>query len=173
MDIFKTISFFLIGINLIVLSSCSSKYPTPKNPNKGIVTLSYYASNTSRLDFYRYYKIFPSTDPDIIIEIIPIGGNNYAFSDELPPGIYNFDKIKFILDSHVASSSVHSGVEEIKGGITVEVKPGLITPAEMKLYIEQYDIGSSLTVSSRTHFRSIPEPEMKELRLKFQKSHTE
>ena len=168
MSIFKTISFFALAISIFVISSCSTKYPTPQNPNNGLVVLSYYASNTSRLDFYRYYKIFPSTNPEIVIKIFPQRGQNYAFSNELPSGIYNFDRIKLLLNSSVARSTIHSGVEEIKGGINVEVKPGLITPADKKLYIEQYNMQGTTSVTIKKYFQLIPESEMNELRLKYQ-----
>ena len=81
------------------------------------------ASNTSRLDFTRYFRLYPHTNPDIELVIIPSEGEYFVFSSEIPAGEYNFNRIKIILRTEVASSTKHMSVQALKGGIPVEIKP--------------------------------------------------
>lgn len=164
MELFKILSIFLVSTSSLILLSCSTKSPNIENPSNGIVALSYYARNTSRLGFARYYEIFSNTNPNVIIELYPKKGLNFSFSPELPPGLYNFDKIKVILLINNARSNLHKWVEEVPGGIPVEVKSGLITLADKRLYIDQYNVRASSSVNTERYFQSIPEAEMKELK---------
>jgi hypothetical protein len=140
-----------------------------KNPDSGVVAIPIKASNTSRLDFIRYYRIYPHTNPDIEIVIKPNEGEYFVFSSEIPAGKYNFNRIKIILRTDIAVSTKHFSYQALKGGIPVEVKPSSLTIAGERFFIKQTAVEVSEgaqwsnTATTDWRFETIPDNEMKSL----------
>lgn len=130
-------------ISAILISSCSNKIPRLKDPEKGIIALPVKASNTSRMKMVLYFKIYPNTDPDLVITVFPQEGKKFAFSPLLPPGEYNFDRIKSIVDGRHAQSKSSYNVRPIYAGNYIKVQPGTITIARKKLRYNQYESQSN------------------------------
>ena len=79
----KNLSVIVIILGVIGLTSCSGGTRTPpslKSSDSGVFAIQVKASNTSRLDFARYFKIYPHTNPDIEIIIRPSEGEYFIFS---------------------------------------------------------------------------------------------
>lgn len=138
-----------------------------KNQDSGVVAIPVKASNTSRLGFTRYYRIYPHTNPDIEIIIRPSEGEYFIFSSEIPAGKYNFNRIKVILEGDYQSSK-HMSVQALKGGIPVEIKPGSLTLANERFVLRQYALEEGRGKGSNTatrvwRFETIPDSEMKSL----------
>ena len=90
-DKMKRITVPILALYLVLFSSCSTRPPSLKNIDNGIVAIPVRATNTSRLDFGRYYKLYPHSDPKLIIQIHPQEGDYFIFSNEMPAGKYNFN----------------------------------------------------------------------------------
>ena len=95
------------------------------------------------MDMVLYFKIYPNTDPDLIITVFPQEGKKFAFSPLLPPGEYDFNRVKSIVDSRNAQSKSNYDVRSIYAGNYIKVQPGTITIARKKLRYNQYESKSN------------------------------
>lgn len=169
----KNIIIAMLYFSMFLVTACSTKSPNLKNLDNGVVAIPVRATNTSRLDFGRYYKLYPHSDPNLIIQIHPQEGDYFIFSKEMPAGKYNFNRIKIILHGQVARSKKHLSIQALKGGIPFEIKPGSLTIAGEKLYIKQYDYSGDPSygrgVDMDWRFETITDTEMQLLIEKIKK----
>ncbi len=152
---------------LVLGASCSTKMPHHAHPERGIVAIPVQATNTSRMAFYRYYKIYTDITPVRVIKIFPRQGEMIVYSKELPAGEYNFNKIKIILNGNVAYSKQHTVERVIPEGLQVTIKPGYVTIPKKKLYIRQFDMKYSKSwdwaVRSEWRFEVLTDAEVRSL----------
>lgn len=151
----------ILAIMMILFSSCAVKVPNPQNSSNGILALSVKATNSSSAPFSRYYKIFSSLDPEVVITIYPSVGQTFVFSPELPPGEYYFDKVKSILDGQVARSNSNRKISTISD-IKVTIKAGAVTIAGKRMNISKKRTGPH-TTRSNWNFKTISGSEMSAL----------
>jgi hypothetical protein len=124
-----------------LISSCSNKIPSLKDPEKGIIAIRVEASNTSRMGMIRYFKIYPNTNTDLIITIFPQEGKTFVYSPPLPPGEYDFNRVKAISDErHGYSVTGNYDVRPVYAGNYIKVQPGTVTIARKKMRYKQYEV---------------------------------
>ena len=130
-----------MAVFFILVSSCSNRPPTLKNPANGIAAIPVDVTNTSGFSFADYFKVIDDKRPEMTIKLYPQGGESFVFSPEVPSGKYNFTILRSILNSqeYEATNSVYDKAIILP----VEIKPGSITVTNEKLVINQYSVPSS------------------------------
>ena len=166
----KKVIFYIMSVSLICLSSCSTKPPTLKNPDNGIVAVPLEIINTSGMEFARYYEIIDERRPEMSIKVYPQSNQTFVFSREVPPGEYYFSKIKHIIrPEYEATTSVY----EQSIIVPVEIKPGYITILEEKLVVNQSRSSAttaSVSVRCVCDFHELTDSEIGSLVTKFKET---
>lgn len=148
----KTYLIFLVILSMVLFTSCATKFPTPKNPDKGIVAISVEASNRSDIGFYRYLTIYPQLHPEYEIIVYPKTGKSFVFSPEMVAGKYNFNRVKNIPWNRTTGSMGYKSSEQnLYNGIHLNVVPGAVTILDQKLMVKQIPYEASLSGGDKAY----------------------